>query len=49
VEEVAKEMDFKKIISNLAKLGVSAKLTKSRSDMLQALTPAVQVPPVQTN
>ncbi|WP_301108506.1 Lmo0850 family protein [Sporosarcina sp.] len=46
---MAKEMDIKKIISNLAKLGVSATLTKSRSDMLQALTPAVHVPPVQPN
>lgn len=46
---MAKEIDIKKIISNLAKLGVSATLTKSRSDMLQALTPAVQVPPIQTN
>ncbi|GKV67284.1 MULTISPECIES: Lmo0850 family protein [Sporosarcina] len=49
MEEVAKEMDIKKIISNLAKLGVSATLTKSRSDMLQALTPVVQSPPVQPN
>ncbi|MGG0642340.1 Lmo0850 family protein [Sporosarcina gallistercoris] len=42
---MAKEIDLKKIITNLAKLGVSATMTKSRLDMLKALTPPVQQDP----
>lgn len=45
---MAQEMDLKKIISNLAKLGVSAKMTKSRLEMLKALVPPVQDPQVQS-
>jgi hypothetical protein len=36
---MAKEMDLKKIMTNLAKLGVSASLTKSRLDILNTLMP----------
>lgn len=45
---MAKDIDLKKIISNLAKLGVSATLTKSRLDMLKALAPPAQDPQVQS-
>lgn len=45
---MAQEMDLKKIISNLAKLGVSATKTKSRLDMLKVLVPPVQDPQVQS-
>ncbi len=48
VEKMAKEVDLKKIISNLAKLGVSATLTKSRLEMLKALAPPVQDPQPQS-
>jgi len=43
-----KENDIKKIISNLAKLGVSATITKSRLEMLKALVPPVQDPHIQS-
>lgn len=46
---MTKEMDIKKIISNLAKLGVSATLTKSRLEMLKVLVPPVQDPQIQSN
>ena len=46
VEKMAKEVDLKKIISNLAKLGVSATMTKSRLEMLKALAPPVQDPQI---
>lgn len=46
---MAKEMDLKMIISNLAKLGVPATLTKSRLDMIKASTPAVQAPSAQSH
>ncbi len=45
---MAKEMDLKKIISNLAKLGVSATMTKSRLEMLKALAPPVHDPQIQS-
>ncbi|MHA6259837.1 Lmo0850 family protein [Sporosarcina sp. CAU 1771] len=48
MEKVPKEIDLKKIISNLAKLGVSATLTKSRVDMLKALAPPVHDPHIQS-
>lgn len=48
VEKMAKEMDLKKIISNLAKLGVSATMTKSRLEMLKALAPPVHDPQIQS-
>ena len=49
VEKMAKEkVDLKKIISNLAKLGVSATATKSRMDMLKALAPPANDPQIQS-
>lgn len=41
-------MDLKKVISNLAKLGVSATKTKSRLEMLKVLAPPVQNPQMIT-
>ena len=46
---MAKEVDLKRIISNLAKLGVSATLTKSRLEMLKALAPPAQDPQIQSH
>lgn len=46
---MTKEIDLKKIISNLAKLGVSATMTKSRLEMLKVLVPPVQDPQIQSN
>lgn len=46
--KMAQEMDLKKIISNLSKLGVSATKTKSRLEMLKVLVPPVQDPQVQS-
>ena len=49
VEKMAKEkVDLKKIISNLAKLGVSATATKSRVEMLKALAPPTKDPQIQS-
>lgn len=49
VEKMAKEkVDLKKIISNLAKLGVSATATKSRMEMLKALAPPTNDPQIQS-
>jgi len=45
---MAEQMDLKKIISNLAKLGVSATITKSRLDMLKVLVPPVNDPQIQS-
>ncbi|MFD1927698.1 Lmo0850 family protein [Sporosarcina siberiensis] len=45
---MAKEVDLKSIISNLAKLGVSATLTKSRLEMLKALAPPLHDPHLQS-
>lgn len=45
---MTKEIDLKKIISNLAKLGVSATVTKSRLEMLKVLVPPVQDPQIQS-
>ncbi|MFS0691094.1 Lmo0850 family protein [Sporosarcina sp. Marseille-Q4943] len=46
---MAKEkVDLKKIISNLAKLGVSATATKSRMEMLKALAPPSNDPQIQS-
>ena len=44
---MAKEVDLKKIVSNLSKLGVKATITKSRLEMLKVLTPPTQTPQVQ--
>ncbi|MDF2065288.1 MULTISPECIES: Lmo0850 family protein [Bacillaceae] len=41
---MAKEVDLKKIVSNLSKLGVTVTMTKSRLDMLKALAPPAQSP-----
>ena len=46
---MANEMDLKKVIANLAKLGVSATITKSRLEMLKVLAPSVQNPQIQSN
>lgn len=43
------EIDLKTIISNLAKLGVSATITKSRLEMLKVLVPPVQDPQIQSH
>jgi len=48
VEKMAKEVDLRSIISNLAKLGVSATMTKSRLEMLKALAPPAQDPQIQS-
>ncbi|WP_192797394.1 Lmo0850 family protein [Psychrobacillus glaciei] len=45
---MAKEVDLKKIVSNLAKLGVTVTMTKSRLDMLKALVPPANSPHVQS-
>lgn len=45
---MAKEVDLRSIISNLAKLGVSATMTKSRLEMLKALAPPAQDPQIQS-
>lgn len=42
------KVDIKKIITNLAKLGVSATATKSRLDMLKALAPPANDPQIQS-
>lgn len=44
---MAKEIDLKKIVSNLSKLGVNATVTKSRIKLLKVLTPPVQSPQAQ--
>lgn len=41
---MAKEVDLKRIVSKLSKLGVSVTMTKSRLEMLKALAPPVQSP-----
>ncbi|GGG25015.1 hypothetical protein GCM10007425_19470 [Lysinibacillus alkalisoli] len=41
-----KEVDLKKIVSNLSKLGVKATVTKSRLELLKVLPP-LQMPQVQ--
>ncbi|WP_198038673.1 Lmo0850 family protein [Planococcus lenghuensis] len=45
---MAKEKEIRNIASNLAKLGIPVKLTKSRVDILKALVPPAQVPPVHS-
>ncbi len=39
---MTKEVDVRKIVSNLSKLGVTVTLTKSRLEMLKALAPPTQ-------
>ncbi len=41
---MAKEVDLKKIVRNLSKLGVSASVTKSRLEILKVLSPPTQTP-----
>ncbi|AQQ52129.1 hypothetical protein B0X71_02645 [Planococcus lenghuensis] len=48
VNDLAKEKEIRNIASNLAKLGIPVKLTKSRVDILKALVPPAQVPPVHS-
>lgn len=47
VERMAKEIDLKKIVTNLSKLGVNATVTKSRIELLKVLTPPTQTPHTQ--
>lgn len=47
VERMAKEIDLKKIVTNLSKLGVNATVTKSRIELLKVLTPPTQTPQAQ--
>lgn len=42
VARMAKEVDVKKIVSNLSKLGVPVTMTKSRVEMLKTLAPPAQ-------
>ncbi len=42
VERMTKEVDLKKIVTNLSKLGVTATVTKSRLELLKVLTPPTQ-------
>lgn len=44
---MAKEIDLKKIVTNLSKLGVNATVTKSRIELLKVLTPPTQTPQAQ--
>lgn len=44
---MVKEVDLKKIVSNLSKLGVTVTMTKSRLDLLKALAPPTQSPHAQ--
>lgn len=44
---MTKEVDLRKIVSNLSKLGVTVSLTKSRLEMLKALAPPAQTPQSQ--
>ncbi|SOC42081.1 Lmo0850 family protein [Ureibacillus acetophenoni] len=41
---MAKEVDLKRIVKNLSKLGVSASVTKSRLEILKVLAPPTQTP-----
>lgn len=47
VDCMAKEVDLKKLVSNLSKIGVTATVTKSRLELLKVLTPLSQTPQVQ--
>lgn len=47
--QVAKEINLQQVISKLAKIGVSATLTKSRLEMLKVLAPPKQHPPIQSH
>lgn len=44
---MAKEIDLKRIVTNLSKLGVKATVTKSRLELLKVLTPPTQTPQAQ--
>ena len=44
---MAKEIDLKRIVTNLSKLGVTATVTKSRIELLKVLTPPTQTPQTQ--
>ncbi len=43
---MTKEVNLKKIVKNLSKLGVTASVTKSRLEILKVLTPPTQTPQV---
>lgn len=44
---MTKQVDLKKIVSNLSKLGVKATVTKSRLELLKVLAPPTQTPQAQ--
>ncbi|WP_162920189.1 Lmo0850 family protein [Paenisporosarcina cavernae] len=44
---MANEVDLKKIVTNLSKVGVKVTMTKSRLEMLKALAPPTQPTPTQ--
>ncbi|MBS7345631.1 MAG: hypothetical protein KIG60_08325 [Caryophanon sp.] len=44
---MTKEVDVKKLIANLTKLGVTASMTKSRLELLKVLAPPAQTPSTQ--
>lgn len=46
-KELAKEIDLKRIVTNLSKIGVTATVTKSRLELLKVLTPPTQTPQAQ--
>lgn len=44
---MAKEIDLKRIVTNLSKIGVTATVTKSRLELLKVLAPPTQTPQAQ--
>ena len=46
-KEMAKEIDLKRIVTNLSKIGVTATVTKSRLELLKVLTSPTQTPQTQ--
>ncbi|WP_332646353.1 Lmo0850 family protein [Lysinibacillus sp. 54212] len=44
---MTKEIDLRKIVTNLSKIGVNATVTKSRLELLKVLTPPTQTPQTQ--
>lgn len=44
---MTKEMDLRKIVTNLSKIGVNATVTKSRLELLKVLSPPTQTPQTQ--
>lgn len=44
---MTKDLDLKKMVSNLSKLGVKATVTKSRLELLKVLSPPTNTPQAQ--